>query len=194
MPRRHRAGRPERHDQLAPANLGLVAERIRVYLEVGGKRSFASAADWPGWARPGKTEEAALEALAGYAPRYAKVAKLAKLDFPNATTDFEVVERLQGNASTDYGVPGTPAKLEARPLTAKQTIATRCTGTSWRPRWSTPKGWAFASKSPIAKPCSAGWRIHTATGDGRWPTRFGAPPGTPSTTRGRWKTAYPDRS
>src|SRR5579872_2177798 len=98
-----------------------MAEPIRVYLEVGGKRSFASAADWPGWARPGKTQEAALEALAAYAPRYAKVAKLAKLDFPKAPTDFEVVERLQGNASTDYGVPGTSAKLEARPLTPKQT-------------------------------------------------------------------------
>ena len=85
-------------------------------MEVGGKRAFASAADWPGWARGGKDEKLALEALAAYATRYAKVAKLAKLALPRNATDFEIVERQKGSASTDFGVPGTPAKDESKPL------------------------------------------------------------------------------
>ena len=91
--------------------------KTRVYVEVGGKKAFASAADWPGWSRSGKTEPAALEALAAYAPRYAKVARLARVDFPEDASDLNVVERLNGNASTDFGVPGMPAKNESRPLT-----------------------------------------------------------------------------
>ena len=91
--------------------------KTRVYVEVGGKRAFASAADWPGWSRSGKTEPAALEALAAYAPRYAKVARLARVDFPEDASDLNVVERLNGNASTDFGVPGMPAKNESKPLT-----------------------------------------------------------------------------
>ena len=94
-----------------------MAERIKVYLEVGGKRTFASAADWPGWSRPGKDEESALENLAAYAPRYAKVAKLARVDFPKDDPSFSVIERLKGNATTDFGAPGIPAKREAKPMT-----------------------------------------------------------------------------
>ena len=87
-----------------------------MYLEVGDKRAFAIAADWPGWARSGKTEEAALAALAAYAPRYAKVVKL-----PKEATNFEVVERIKGNATTDFGAPGVQAIADARPLTPAQT-------------------------------------------------------------------------
>jgi hypothetical protein len=93
---------------------------IRVYLEVGGKRTFASAADWPGWCRSGKGEHAALEALAAYAPRYAVVAELAKIAVPAGVPAFEVVEGMPGNATTDYGAPGIPAKDESKPLTAQQ--------------------------------------------------------------------------
>jgi hypothetical protein len=92
----------------------------RVFLEVGAKRTFASAADWPGWCRAGKNEHAALESLAGYAQRYAAVAKLAEVPFPNAAS-FKVVERLTGNATTDFGAPGIPAKAEAASLTGAQT-------------------------------------------------------------------------
>jgi hypothetical protein len=93
----------------------------RVYVEVGGKRAFASAADWPGWSRSGKDEATALANLAAYAPRYAPVAKIAKIDFPKAATDFQVVERLKGNATTDFGAPGIPAKEESKERTPKQT-------------------------------------------------------------------------
>ncbi len=94
--------------------------RLRVYLEVGGKRTFASAADWPGWCRSGKDEDGALEALAAYGQRYAAVAKLAKASPPAGAPAFEVVERLAGNATTDYGAPGIPARDESKPLTAPQ--------------------------------------------------------------------------
>lgn len=94
--------------------------KISVYLEVGGKRTFASAAGWPGWCRSGKDERAALEALAVYAPRYAAVAKLARVPFPTGVPAFTVVERLAGNATTDYGAPAIPAKDESKPLHAQQ--------------------------------------------------------------------------
>jgi len=96
------------------------APAIRVYLELGEKKTFASAAGWPGWCRSGKTEQAAVDALAAYAPRYALVAKLAGVPFPLHATGFEVVERLEGNATTDFGAPGIPAKDESRPLSAKE--------------------------------------------------------------------------
>ncbi|TMG27842.1 MAG: hypothetical protein E6H95_07280 [Chloroflexi bacterium] len=94
-----------------------MSKGTRVYLEVGGKRTFASAADWPGWSRSGKTPEAALEALASYAPRYAAIPKLARIEFPKYATQFEVVEKLEGNATTDFGAPGIPAKGESKPTT-----------------------------------------------------------------------------
>ena len=92
----------------------------RVYLEVGGKKTFASAADWPGWSRSGKDEAAALEALAAYASRYAPVPKLARIDFPRDASNFEVVEKLKGSATTDFGAPGIPAQSESRPMTAAE--------------------------------------------------------------------------
>ncbi|MHB8588856.1 MAG: hypothetical protein ACYDA0_08400 [Candidatus Dormibacteraceae bacterium] len=94
--------------------------KIRVYLEVGSKRTFASAADWPGWCRSGKDEPAALEALAACAPRYAAVPKLAKISFPGGANAFDVVERIPGNGTTDFGAPGVPAKDESKVPTRHQ--------------------------------------------------------------------------
>jgi hypothetical protein len=94
--------------------------RIRVYLEVGGKRTFASAADWPGWCRSGRDERAALDALAAYATRYAAVPKLARIPFPAGDMVFDIEERVNGNATTDYGAPGIPVKAESKPSKAQQ--------------------------------------------------------------------------
>ena len=76
-----------------------------VYLEIGRKRVFACALDWPGWARSGKTEDAALEALAAYAPRFAVVAARAGDDTPDPGGP-RIVERIDGDATTDFGAPG----------------------------------------------------------------------------------------
>jgi hypothetical protein len=91
----------------------------RVYLEVGKRRVFASAADWPGWSRSGKDEQSALEALASAAPRYAAVAKAARIAFAPAA-GFDVVERLPGDAGTEFGVPSAIAKAEGKRLTKKE--------------------------------------------------------------------------
>lgn len=90
-----------------------------MYVEVGKHRVFASAADWPGWCRSGKDEKAALEALADAAPRYAPVAKAARIAFAPGQ-GFDVVERLPGNATTDFGAPGAIAKSEFKRLTKKE--------------------------------------------------------------------------
>jgi hypothetical protein len=77
-----------------------------IYLEVGQKKVFASALDWPGWARSGKTEEDAIEALATYADRYAEVPREAGIAWPkHVADDFLVVEQIPGTATTDFGAP-----------------------------------------------------------------------------------------
>jgi hypothetical protein len=91
---------------------------VPVYLEMGTKRVFAGALEWPGWVRGGKTEEQALEALASSARRYAPVAALARLSLTDAP--FEVVERVGGDATTDFGAPSAIPGADRRPLTAKQ--------------------------------------------------------------------------
>jgi hypothetical protein len=93
---------------------------IPVYVEVGSKRVFASALDWPGWTRAGKTEAAALETLAAYASRYAAAAKAARIAFPGAEPSFKVVERVKGNATTDFGAPGIQASGDIKPLGAAE--------------------------------------------------------------------------
>ena len=93
--------------------------KVPVYLEVGKKRVFAAAVDWPGWCRAGKDEAGALEALAAAAPRYAAVAKAAGLQLPAAPV-FEVVERLQGDATTEFGAPGKVPALDRVKLPARE--------------------------------------------------------------------------
>ncbi len=83
-------------------------KRTDVYLEIGPKRIFACAVHWPGWCRSGRNETGALEALLEYASRYAAVLRSARLGFtaPTRLEELRVVERLEGNAGTDFGVPG----------------------------------------------------------------------------------------
>ncbi len=77
---------------------------IQIVLETGKQRAFASALDWPGWSRSGKTEEAAISALLAYADRYRPVVHLAGLagDLPDTV---EVVDRQPGNSTTSFGAP-----------------------------------------------------------------------------------------
>jgi hypothetical protein len=93
---------------------------IPVYIESGDKKVFACAVDYPGWCRSGKDEQQALAALAGYAPRYAEVADLAKAAFPSGEPEFEVVERIKGKGATDFGIPHEIPEVDAEPLTARQ--------------------------------------------------------------------------
>jgi hypothetical protein len=88
-----------------------------VCLEEGKHRVFATALDWPGWCRAGRDAQKALEALATAAPRYAVVAQAAGVRFPlKLAEELDVVERLPGSASTDFGVPGAIGARDIEPL------------------------------------------------------------------------------
>ncbi|HTE84138.1 MAG TPA: hypothetical protein VK821_05350 [Dehalococcoidia bacterium] len=78
---------------------------IEVYVELGVKRGFACALDWPGWCRSGRDEKQALETLAAYAPRYAIVAAEAGFPLTPDAAQFEVVDHVAGNGTTDFGAP-----------------------------------------------------------------------------------------
>jgi hypothetical protein len=92
--------------------------RVRAYLEVGAKRVFASAIDWPGWARSGRDEAQALDALLASGPRYAaSIGDPARGLHPRGgTDDVLVVARLQGGSGTDFGVPSLSAPSDDDPL------------------------------------------------------------------------------
>lgn len=95
---------------------------IQVALEVGAKRVFAVAVGWPGWARSGRDEDAALRALTEHAPRYA-----AAIGEPGVAEDagYDVVARLTGGSGTDFGVPSVELPDEARPLTGQELVRAR---------------------------------------------------------------------
>jgi hypothetical protein len=102
------------------AAVSKAGSQIRVVVEVTPKRAFASAIDWPGWSRSGRTPEAALEELAAYTDRYQAVAAAAGMKLPKVTgvESFTVVEEIEGNATTTFGAPGTAAATEREAVTA----------------------------------------------------------------------------
>jgi hypothetical protein len=91
---------------------------VDAYLEIGPKRTFAGGIEWPGWLRSGRTEESALEALVDYGDRYAAAIGRAggELKTPGRVANLRVLERLKGNASTDFGVPEAAPEADARPM------------------------------------------------------------------------------
>jgi hypothetical protein len=106
----------------------LLSRPIRVYLETGKTWTFAAAVDWPGWCRRGKGEQGALDVLASYAPRYAAVAGRGF-----APGELEVIGRVPGTATTDFGAPDGRGPWDDEPLPPAE--ADRLTGlleASWR--------------------------------------------------------------
>jgi hypothetical protein len=94
-----------------------VAPACRVYLEVGKQWVFAGAVDWPGWCRRGKGEQAAIAALQDYESRYRIVA--GSRFKPG---EVQIVARLTGNATTDFGAPGAPGPFDADPLVGTEAV------------------------------------------------------------------------
>lgn len=94
------------------------SNKINVYLEIGQKRTFAGAIDWPGWCRSGRDEASALQALLDYGPRYGGVLHAARIEFPTpaVVAEFAVVERLEGNATTDFGAPSLAPSSDTQPV------------------------------------------------------------------------------
>ena len=95
----------------------MARQPVSVTVEVGRKRAFASALDWPGWCRSGRGAEDAVQVLAAYAARYAPVARRAGHPLPEeAATDLEVVETLEGDATTDFGAPSATGDRDRAPV------------------------------------------------------------------------------
>jgi hypothetical protein len=99
-----------------------MSETVETYLEIGSKRVFAGAVAWPGWCRSGRDEDSAIETLAAYGDRYAAAIHSAGAMFtvPDNLAAFKVVERMEGNATTDFGAPGVPGDVDERPLDATE--------------------------------------------------------------------------
>lgn len=104
-----------------------------VDVEVGQKKVFAWAVDWPGWCRSARTEEQALAALADYVPRYAVVAEKAGLKFSATVGDtFEIRERLPGDGGTEFGIPSKISEGDREPVKAAEaTRAAKLMTASW---------------------------------------------------------------
>ena len=88
-----------------------------VYLELGTKRVFAGALDWPGLCRTASDQDGAMTALLAYGPRYAGVLAAAgvrpRFAEPKRLSDLVVAERLEGNATTDFGAPSIAPAADA---------------------------------------------------------------------------------
>lgn len=88
-----------------------------LYLELGKKRVFACAVDWPGLSRSGRDEASAVDALIDNAPRYAKAIESSGLSLDLATDlmALDVIERLPGDSTTDFGAPGAIPAADRQP-------------------------------------------------------------------------------
>ena len=97
-----------------------MAAKLRVYVEVGPKRAFACAVEWPGWCRAGRDAESAIEALIAYGGRYREALGPAAtgLTLPLDSSGLQVVHRLKGNATTEFGAPGITSPSDRRPIDA----------------------------------------------------------------------------
>jgi hypothetical protein len=90
--------------------------KILVVVETSPKKSFASALEYPGWSRAGKTPELAVEALLAYGPRYAPIAAEAGTPIAIEDLSVDIDETVDGDAGTAFGVPSVIAAREREPL------------------------------------------------------------------------------
>ena len=92
---------------------------VDIGVEVGPKKTFVWAIDWPGWCRAGKDRDLAIEALMTSRGRYAIVARRAGLDLPTVDArDLRIVETVEGNGGTDFGVPSRVTDADRKRTTA----------------------------------------------------------------------------
>jgi hypothetical protein len=95
-----------------------VVNQVEVYIEAGQTRKFAIVPEWPGWCRSGRDETSALQSLILYGPRYADALNGALPGFnaPSTLSNLHVVERLPGNATTDFGAPDLILPADTQPV------------------------------------------------------------------------------
>jgi hypothetical protein len=96
---------------------------VDVYLEIGAKRAFAGAVEWPGWSRSARDESQALETLLAYAPRYAGVMRRSSPAFVEPSADdLVVVQRVTGDATTDFGAPSIAPEADRRDVDSRELV------------------------------------------------------------------------
>lgn len=94
-----------------------MTKSLRIGIEEGNKKSFATAVDYPGWCRWGKTTEDAIDALIAYRERYNDVLTLEHVRHsPANTSQIEIVQTVPGSPTTEFGAPDKAFDLENEPL------------------------------------------------------------------------------
>ncbi len=103
---------------------GTVTGHLKAVIEIGpkGKKVVAVAPDWPGLERGAKTEQAAIDRLLAYVPRYATVAKWAGTEAAFSTTPVvDVVEHYPGTGSTDFwGISFAFSSIDQQTMPAQE--------------------------------------------------------------------------
>ena len=93
---------------------------LRIALEEGKQKVFASAIDWPGWSRSGKkTPGAAIDELLVYRHRYNEMLSVGHIQHVLGDAKVEIVQTRPGTATTDFGVPDVQFDADAAPLDGK---------------------------------------------------------------------------
>ncbi len=94
------------------------APSVDVFVELGSKKVFTGAVDWPGWCRSAKDRDAALQTLVDYGPRYARLLADTELTFepPSSVDSLNVIEEVEGSAATDFGVADTEISHDSGPF------------------------------------------------------------------------------
>ncbi len=107
--------------------------RHEVAEEIGAKKAFVWAIDWPGWCRVGKTGLLAIEALIAFAPRYAHVARTAGERFADVSAhDLATIDSVAGGSGTEFGVPSAITDADRRSVTeAEAERLARIVGAAW---------------------------------------------------------------
>ncbi len=87
------------------------------------KRAFAVSLDWPGWCRAGKTPDAAIETLLEAGPRYKRTLGSAArgLKPPKDPADLEILQRVKGDATTEFGAPSKGSRKDSEPIEPAET-------------------------------------------------------------------------
>jgi hypothetical protein len=158
---------------------------LDVVIETGKRRLFVSALAWPGWSRSVKTtegEEAALDLLADYADRYQAVARAARClrEFDAVTKNprWRIVDRVPGDATTDFGAPSGASVKEDPRLDAE---AARRMIALLDATWTVLRGTAETSPASLRKGPRGGGRdrdamvTHVVNAEAAYARKLGVP-------------------
>jgi hypothetical protein len=97
--------------------------REPVYIEQGKRWSYAVAVEWPGWCRHAKGDQEPIAELLAVASRYQAALAMSDIPFtaPSDEGELEVIEVLEGNSGTEWGVPSRVPAADERTLDGAST-------------------------------------------------------------------------